>query len=101
MGAPERLETINIIACAGDDVLSEFEITFRYGQRSVLLGALVNGTEVGPAIAATASRFRAASAATSVSRAGFAAVDLASRRGSGCGHGAFDGTDGPPYGNHG
>jgi hypothetical protein len=52
MGPPERLETINIIACAGDDVLSEFEITFRYGQRSVLLGALVNGTEVGPAIAA-------------------------------------------------
>jgi hypothetical protein len=46
MSASERHVTFNMIACAG-----EFEITFRYGHPSVLLGALVNGTEVGPAIA--------------------------------------------------
>jgi hypothetical protein len=51
MSASERHVTFNMIACAGDDVTGEFEITFRYGHPSVLLGALVNGTEVGPAIA--------------------------------------------------
>jgi len=53
MAVIERRETINLIACAGEEVIRETHITFRFaigGQPP--LGALVNGKEFGPEIAA-------------------------------------------------
>jgi hypothetical protein len=49
----ERKETINLIACAGEEVIRETRITFRFGRKPLIpLGALVEGKEVGPEIAA-------------------------------------------------
>ena len=53
MAFPERRETINLIACAGEDVIRETHITFRFGRGGQPpLGALVDDKEFGPEIAA-------------------------------------------------